>query len=169
MANKDSESLTLKSMHSEFRHLMMLLVLACAYNSNGLPLLSDDNYKSNFSTDDYNLYRRVTHHGVLNALATLFVRDHEVIATMDITSRESVDGLLTSMQVKEGDIDADIPIMTSSASFKNHGEEDPGFPKRGNHLRFLPAGKPLQVAIDVDHDATELLTSESWTVLFRAM
>lgn len=72
------------SMHNELRHHLLLLIFALAsndMNASGLPLLEvNRKYKPINLADDAHR-GRVTHAGILNALATLSIRGHEVVAT----------------------------------------------------------------------------------------
>jgi hypothetical protein len=69
--------------HNEFRHILLLLRLATAYNY-GESMLPDQDYANHFDAAADRMYRQFTRQGVLNALATIFVRDNEVIATTEV-------------------------------------------------------------------------------------
>jgi hypothetical protein len=67
-------------LHDEFRHLLTLLILAAAYNSDGTPLLRDMKYSNQVRAEETSRHKLSTV-SVLRAIATIFVRNHEVLAT----------------------------------------------------------------------------------------
>jgi hypothetical protein len=83
-------------MHDESRHICMLLMFATAYNMDGLPLLLDHscNYKYDQDEDAYD--QRASPARVLNALATAFVQNDEIIA-----AAEFFPDIVVTLQVKE--------------------------------------------------------------------
>ena len=151
-----------EAMRNEFRHLMMLLVLSTAYNSGNVPLLRDDKYKSEFSSQEDDRYRRVTHQSVLAAVATLFARNHEIVATTDIGSAtRSPPALLTSVQV---DVLNDVDPEVSTRHFnlcKNPHRDDQHFPSgTPDGYVLLPAGTALKMP-------TGMEGMQSWVYLFE--
>jgi len=61
----------------------LLLHLATAYNHSE-SILPDKDYANQFDPKVDRVYCQFTHPGVLTALATIFVRDNKVIATMEV-------------------------------------------------------------------------------------
>lgn len=69
--------------HNDFRSLLSLLRLITAYNY-GHSMLPDPEYTRSFDAKADARYRRFTREGILKALATIFVRNDEVIATTQL-------------------------------------------------------------------------------------
>jgi hypothetical protein len=74
-----------KAQRDDFRHILLLLRLVTAYNY-GDSMLPNQAYANQFSEAADKKYRDFTPEGVLNALATVFVTDNEVIATSALPS-----------------------------------------------------------------------------------
>jgi hypothetical protein len=78
---------TSESMLKEFCHLLSIYILLLACRNSGILLCDDPKYKTDrlSLSSEIEKYTRVTRPGVLNALATVFVRHHEIIAVTDIS------------------------------------------------------------------------------------
>jgi hypothetical protein len=136
-ADRDTEQL-----HDEFRHLLALLNLAAAYNCNGVPQLRDPKYLDPINDDDEEgLFRKLTAFGVLSAIATVLVRNHEVFAVTDATSQD----VITMSQVEPR-------IMNKFVVLKNPHQEDEKFPSHSTHCTHVPVGHPLKVDLKVEDE-----------------
>lgn len=99
-ASRDAQTnVQLKSdkMHDESRHICMLLIFATAYNMDGLPLLLDNSYNHEYNQDEDAYHdQRASPARVLNALATAFAQNDEIIA-----AAEFFPDIVVTLQVKE--------------------------------------------------------------------
>jgi hypothetical protein len=119
--------------HAEFRHLLSLLRLATAYNYRQ-SMLPDPEYAKNFNLEADDQYRRFTRQGVLNALATIFVRNNEVIATTQLPLSPAV---LTTVERRIEDI-CGVAVMEKSSEAYNYSEVD--FVEMSNGVPFALEG-----------------------------
>lgn len=137
---------------TKFHALLAILIASTALNNpgNGHAILTDATYVSETRLDDDYLYRRPTLFGVLNALATIFVRYAEVVATTAIDSAENVAAdILTMVQVEaEGLESLEEMELESMADFVlvQNSEEDHYFDKGStDHCVLVPHGNPFQL------------------------
>jgi hypothetical protein len=142
--------------HDQFQHILQLLMLATTINY-GHAMLPDTTYKSKFNDLEDQKWNTLSHRGVLNALAVIFVRGPEVFATTDIqTVNDLSPRLLTTYQ--------DDPSISSVLVAQNPQEEDQNLLFANHDGQFkviIPAEPfPLEEAI---RDLTQ------WERLIRIM
>lgn len=140
-----------EDLHNQFRHLLEILILATAYNAHSVPLLHDPHYKAELDPLDDNIHRQVTHEGVLGALATVLVRNHEIIALTDVAPSVSdiTPSVLATLQVDAGD--GKMKVMSNFVCTKNPDNGDDYISADGtNRCMLLSPGKPLEVVADKD-------------------
>lgn len=95
---------------SDFRHIMTLLLIATTIN-HGLPTLKTHGKQIDAAIEDE--YRgRITHRGVLNAVASILVMDSENIATTDLDISQEV--LLALSDDKKKSSLFDIMVVKNS-------------------------------------------------------
>ena len=77
---------------TQFRALLAILIASSAINNpsgNG-HAVHDISYRCNIMPEDDHLYQQPTLHGVLNALATIFVRYSEIVTTTAVNTAGEV-------------------------------------------------------------------------------
>ena len=90
--SKSSNNLpSAEELRGEFRHILMLLNFATAFN-HGHSVLHDVAYKARFDRDRDAEYGRLSRAGLLNALAVLLVtrKTEEVVATADFITADAI-------------------------------------------------------------------------------
>jgi len=139
---KDARDTTaaMDSLHSKFRHILALLIFATAYNSGSLPILrKHDEALLNDSS-----FNKLSTLGVLNALATLFVRGNEIVAVTNITPT-----VVVSAMVSDGSIPGKAFASTHNAR--------KGDKKHKNYIApgvaVVPTGDALNLDLSMDEEA----------------
>lgn len=132
------------AMRGEFRHLMKLLTFATAYNSGGLSALDhlptgNDEAPKKSRPDDDDPFRHLTLHGVLNALAVIFVRNHEIFAVTCGASKARP--VMMSPEAGEGE----IPLIQEIICLKNPDRMEK---KLANSPAIVNPGRSLDIATD---------------------
>ena len=153
--NDPKNSVTQQSLHEEFCHLLAIPILACAFNSDGVPVLRDPQYSHNTSqsTPDGASLKgsesASTPSTILTAIATLFVRGHEVFAVTDVTPT-TIAAVSTAQETDDGI----RPLPTSLfASIKNPREVDKF--ESSNICAIAPTGTAVNLKqADLERDDT---------------
>jgi hypothetical protein len=95
-------------------------------------MLPDLDYANHFDAASDRIYRQFTRPGVLNALATIFVRDNEAIATTEVPLSTAV-----------------LTTVVSGFNFKNPAGAD----SDETCTDFADTGKPLLLEQDMSVDS----------------
>jgi hypothetical protein len=94
LSNVEADSQSLPSddeLRSQFRHTLMLLNFATAFN-HGHSVLQDATYKAEFDKSSDAEYGQLSRPGLLNSLAVLLVtrKNEEVVATADFITEDGI-------------------------------------------------------------------------------
>jgi hypothetical protein len=135
-----AKSIALQSLHHEFRHVLTLLILAAAFNCDGVPQLRDPKYLAQLNDNEEGLYRKLTAFGVLSAIATALVRNHEVFAVASTMSKDVV----MMLELNDG-------FMPMNMFISPKDPHEP-FSSHATYCRRVPTGQPLKVDLKVEDE-----------------
>jgi hypothetical protein len=121
-------------LHNRFRHSLSLLMFATSFNSD-LPLL----IKDNGGVSKEKSFEKFSTPGVLNALSTLFVRGHEIIAVTNITDRTVVSS-----------VTFELPGKTFATTYNTRRQEKES--ECASPINVVPPGRALKLDPNDDWD-----------------
>jgi hypothetical protein len=136
---------------TQFHALLVILIASSVINnpSGDGHAVHDISYRHNIMPEDDHLYRRPTLHGVLNALATIFVWYSEIVATTAVNTAGNVaSDILTTVQVEaEGLEKLEELALTGVTDFLlvQNGEKNASLDGSSTHCTLIEHGTPFQL------------------------